>query len=351
MIARLRTIFVGSLVIAVLCTGIYFGVRAAYGAFRDYYYVTVDLPRAGQQVQRGSDVRIRGVNVGKVVDIELVDRRAQLTLQIEDRHAVPKSTEAVVTLKTFLGSKFVDLRFDPNDSGEKLADGDAIERAAVGAELEDALDDGTSVLEALNPQDVGTLVTELARASRGHGSDIARGLDSNAELSGVFASTLDPQVQAIDDFRVLFGELESKGADMNALAAAVNEGVPVYASNEAQRALARVLDNLVPFSNDLGDLIILNRRDFDLMMNAGDILLATVAGRTDGLSDLVTGLRTYVGRLGRPISHSLLPDGSAAAGFTNFIGGNDIEEDMAQVCSALPLDARGAVPLCKGDGR
>jgi hypothetical protein len=47
----------------------------------------------------------------------------------------------------------------------------------------------------------------------------------------------------------------------------------------------------------------------------------------------------------------LLPDGSAAAGFTNFIGGNDIEEDMAQVCSALPLDARGAVPLCKGDGR
>jgi len=351
MIARLRTILIGSAVIAVVCTGIYFGVRAAYGAFRDYYYVTVDLPRAGQQVQRGSDVRIRGVNVGKVVDIDLVDRSARLTLQIEDRYDVPKSSEAVVTLKTFLGSKFVDLRFDPDDSGETLADGDAIERAAVGAELEDALDDGTSVLEALDPQDVGTLVTELARASRGHGSDIARSLDANSELSSVFASTLDPQLQAIDDFRVLFGELRSKGADMNALAGAVNEGVPVYASKEAQRALARALDNLIPFSDDLADLIIINRRDFDRMMDAGDILLTTIAARTDGLSNLVTGLRTYVQRLGRPISHSLMPDGSAAAGFTNFIGGNEIEEDMAQVCSALPLDARGAVPLCRGNER
>jgi virulence factor Mce-like protein len=351
MIARLRTILIGSLVIAVLGTAVVVGVRAAYGAFRDYYYVSVHLPRAGQQVQPGSDVRIRGVNVGKVVDIELVDRSARLTLQIEDRYSVPKSSEAVVSLKTFLGSKFIDLRFDPNDSSEELADGDAIERAAVGPELEDALDDGTSILEALDPQDVSTVVTELARASRGHGSDIARGLDANSELSGVFASTLDPQVQALRDFRVLFGALAPKGADMNALAAAVNEGVPVYASDEAQRALARALDGLVPFSDDFADLIIFNRRDFDRMMDAGDLLLTTIAGRTGGLSNLVTGLRTYVLKLGRPISHSLLPDGSAAAGFTNFIGGNDAEEDIAQLCSALPPDARAGVPLCEGDGR
>ena len=351
MIARLRTILVGSIVIALLATGVYFGVRAAYGAFSDFYYVTVDLPRAGQQVQQGSDVRIRGVNVGKVADIELADRAARLTLQIEDRFKVPKSTEAVVTLKTFLGSKFVDLRFDPDDAGDFLADGDAIERAAVGAELEDALDDGVSVLEALNPQDVGTVVTELARAARGHGPDIARGLDANAELSRVFATTLDPQLKALDDLRVLFGALESKGADMNALAAAVNEGVPVYASDDAQRALARALDSLVPFADDLGDLIIINRRDWDRMMNAGDLVLATIAARPGGLSNLVTGLRTYVQRLGHPISHSLLPDGSAAAGFTNFIGGNDTEEDFAQLCSALPLDARAGVPLCKENGR
>ena len=351
MIGRLRTIVVGSTIIALLCAGVYVGVRAAYGAFRNYYYVTVDLPRAGQQVQPGSDVRIRGVNVGKVTDIELVDRRARLTLQIEDHFEVPKSAEAVVTLKTFLGSKFVDLRFDPSDRGEILADGDEIARAGVGAELEDALDDGASLLEALDPQDVGTLVTELGRAANGHGSDVARSLDANAELSGVFASTLDPQLEALEDLREVFGELDSKGADMNALAAAVNEGVPVYASEQAQRELARVLDGLVAFSDDIADLVIFNRRDFDRMMDAGDILLATIAGRPGGLSDLVTGLRTYVMRLGRPIAHNLLADGSAAAGFTNFIGGNDTAEDVAQVCSALPRDARAAVPLCEGVGR
>lgn len=348
MIVRLRTILVGALVIGLICTGIYLGVRAAYGAFRDYYYVGVDLPRAGQQVLRGSDVRIRGVRVGKVVDIDLVDRRARLTLQIDDRYEVPRSTEAVVSLKTFLGSKFIDLRFDPGDTGDALADGDVIENAAVGAELEDALDDGVSVLEALDPQDVGTVVTELARGARGHGADVARGLDANAELSGVFASTLEPQLQALDDLRVVFGSLKSKGADMNELAGAINEGVPVYASEKAQRALARALDDLVPFSEDLADLVTFGRRDFDRMIDAGDLLLGTIAARPDGLSNLVTGLRTYVLKLGRPISHSLLPDGSAAAGFTNFIGGNDPEEDVAQVCSALPPDARASIPLCGG---
>jgi ABC-type transporter Mla subunit MlaD len=65
MTRRLGLIVAGSLIIGILGAGIFFGVRAAYGAHGDYYYLTADLPRAGQQIQRGTDVRVRGVTSAK----------------------------------------------------------------------------------------------------------------------------------------------------------------------------------------------------------------------------------------------------------------------------------------------
>ncbi len=351
MIRRLVYIVVGSLFLAAVGTGIYTSVKWAYGGYDDVYYVTIDIDRAGQQMKTGLDVRIRGVRVGQVAGIELVDRRAHLTLKIEQQHKVPSDAEAVISLKTPLGAKFVDLRFDPLSDGPYLSDGDLVANARIGPELEDALDDGVKLLDAIDPDDIGTVVTELADASLGRGDTVARSLSINSELSNLFASTLDPQLEALDDFNQIFGALEDVGADLNALADAVNEGAPVYASATAQAELRRVLDALAPFSNDFADLLILNRSDWDLMMDEGDIVLSTIAARPGGLQDLVHGLYRYVYKLGADIpEYFRLSDGSAGAGFTNFIGGNSQEEDENQICTVFPPDVREQIPACQGRG-
>jgi phospholipid/cholesterol/gamma-HCH transport system substrate-binding protein len=213
------------------------------------------------------------------------------------------------------------------------------------------LDDGTRVVEALDPQEVATVVTELARASNGHGDDVARGLDANARLSGTFARTIDPQVEALEDFRTLFAALDDKAGDMNALARAVNEGVPVYASAGAQRAMGNALEGLVPLADDFSDLLVYQRSDWDRMMDAGDRVMSVVAARPEGLSNLVHGLYRYVFKLGGAIGGNMLPDGSAAAGFTAFIGGNDQAEEFKQICTALPPEERPKVPICEGTGQ
>jgi hypothetical protein len=41
-------------------------------------------------------------------------------------------------------------------------------------------------------------------------------------------------------------------------------------------------------------------------------------------------------------------DGSAHAGFVNFIGGTDAQETRAQLCDALPVEVRDVVPICGG---
>jgi phospholipid/cholesterol/gamma-HCH transport system substrate-binding protein len=349
MTRRLVVILIGAIMVSALGAGVYYSVKWAYGGFGDYYYLTARLDRAGQQMETGLDVRIRGVKVGTVSGIELVDREAELTLQIEQKYEVPEDATGVVSLKTPLGSKYVDLQFDPTSGAAPLQDGDSLASARVGPELEDLLDDGVGVLEAIDPDDIATILAELSDASDGRGDTIAEGIEANADLSDLFASTLDPQLQALDDFETIFGALEEVGVDLNELAAAVNEGAPVYASAEAQQNLRTALETVVPFADNFADLLILNRDDWDRMIDNGDIVLGTIAAHPQGLHDLVHGLYRYVYKLGGEIDPFFqVEDGSAGAGFTAFIGGNDQEEEEKQICEVFPEPVHDEIPVCEG---
>ncbi len=342
---HIPAVITGPLVIALVAAAAFLGIKWAYGGFRPYYTLSLDLPKASQLLTTGSDVRMRGVVVGKIQSIQLRQRTVHLTLQMDKQYKVPSSATAFVDLKTLLGAKYVDLRFD-HYGAPFLTDGAHIQSTHVGPELEDVLADGVSVLDAIRPNDLATVVGTLAHASAGHGVDVARSLRVNAQLSTIFAGTLDSQLRALHDFKVIFGALRNSGVDLNNLADAINQGVPVYASPQAQKDLDRALRALVPFSNNLADLFILNRSDWDRLIDNGDTVLGAIAARPDGLRSLIAGLYHYVQKLGGdPIQ---VGDGSGAAGFTDFIGGDSNTEGQAQLCEALPLDIRGQVPICNG---
>jgi virulence factor Mce-like protein len=325
-------------------------VKYRYGHFDDFYYVTTDMPRATQLLRTGSDVRMSGVVIGSVSDIQLVEREVQLTLQIEPQYRVPASSEAVVELKTLLGDKFVDLRYE-SYRPPFLQDGGSVE-GSVGPELEEVLQSGVEVLESINPDDLATIIGELATGARGHGEDVARGLDANAELSGLFARTLDSQLRGLRDFRLLFDMLKTRALDLNELAEAVNQGVPVYASERAHQDMIRVLDALVPMANHFADLLIFDEDAWDRMMDRGDLVLQTIAERPDGLHDLIHGIYRYVFKLGGP--PPVAPDGSGRrmAPFANFFGGDedhsaDFEASIQAMCQAMPPDVEADVLACQ----
>src|SRR5215210_605742 len=75
-------------------------VRWAYGAYDDDYQLAGLFPRAGQGLISGSDVKYRGVNVGEVDGIELVDRQARITFSIDDGFQIPEDVEVTVRPKT-----------------------------------------------------------------------------------------------------------------------------------------------------------------------------------------------------------------------------------------------------------
>jgi virulence factor Mce-like protein len=354
MMARFLHVAKMPLIIALVGAAMFFSVKARYGSYGDYYFVDVELPRAGQLMRVGADVREHGVLVGSVTDIWLEDQQARLTLRIQQQYPVPQDAHAYVDLKTLLGDKFIDLRFE-EFAPPYLKGGETIP-GHVGPELEDVLVNGLEVLRAVNPDEAATIVHELAVGAQGHGEDIARGLQANAELSTIFAETLEPQLRGLHAFHVIFDELRHVGVDLNELADAVNEGVPVYASERAHRDLRRVLEALVPMSDHLADLLILNRADWDRMMDSGDRVLQTIAERPQGLHDLVHGLYRYVFKLGGEAPH--VGDGRDMAPFVNFFSeeddegghrqgrGQDLVTAIRDLCGLLPAEERRDMHVC-----
>ena len=338
---------IGPLAIAALAVGMYFGLKLRYGDFNHYDYVKVDIPRAGQLLRVGTDVREHGVVVGKVSDIQLVNRsdtspHAELTLQLDPQFRIPANVQAFVDLKTLLGDKYVDLRSE-RYSAPWLQSGATI-KGLIGPELEDVVQTGTHLFDSIPPPDLATVLGNLATGAKGHGEDVARNIQSNAELSSLFARTLPPQLRGLRDFDVLFGALKSKGVDLNRLADAVNHGAPVYASARAHRLLDRALTAVRPFANNLADLLIFQRSDWSRMIDSGDKVFQTIAVRPQGLHDLIHGLYVYVSRLGgKP---PMLADGSGEAPFTNFMGDQTFPQTLKQVCGALPQSDRTQVPIC-----
>lgn len=78
-------------------------------------------------LNRGSPVRISGVDVGKVTDFELDPETysAIVTMQIQDGIELPYDTAAVVSSESLLGGKFLSL--EPGADSEMMQEGDIIE--------------------------------------------------------------------------------------------------------------------------------------------------------------------------------------------------------------------------------
>src|SRR5882724_12487952 len=74
------------------------------------YRFHVDFHEATQLAQQ-SDVRISGVSVGKVVDINLTKKGlADATVELDDKYApIPSNTRATLRQKTLLGETYVEL--------------------------------------------------------------------------------------------------------------------------------------------------------------------------------------------------------------------------------------------------
>jgi phospholipid/cholesterol/gamma-HCH transport system substrate-binding protein len=125
------------------------------------YEVEADFANAAG-LSSENQVRVAGIKVGTVSDIQLLEDRVRVTLEIENGIEIPEDAFAEIKLATILGTKFVEV--EGKGGGPFLEDGDHIpmERTAVPYEIYQAANQGTGVLEGLDGEALNASLRELA---------------------------------------------------------------------------------------------------------------------------------------------------------------------------------------------
>lgn len=127
----------------------------------------------------GDDVRVRGVNVGKIETIEPEPTRAKIKFWYEDKYRVPANATAVILSPTLVTARAIQLT-PAYGGGPTMSDNAVISQAhtAVPVEFDDFRDQLKRLTETLQPtrpggvSTLGALINSTADNLRGRGADI-----------------------------------------------------------------------------------------------------------------------------------------------------------------------------------
>jgi ABC-type transporter Mla subunit MlaD len=196
---------------ALSCFGILLFLWVTFGGPTPFkakaYEIKVPFNEATQLAEQ-SDVRISGVNVGKVQNIALAPNRKQAlaTVDIDDKYApLPKSTRAILRTKTLLGETYIELTPGDND-GPELADGGTVPEANIAESVQ--LDEIFRTFDPETRAAFQSWMQEAAVAINGQGQSLSYAI---GEFEPTFTD-LDKLFRVLDTQRVAVGQLFRNGA-------------------------------------------------------------------------------------------------------------------------------------------
>lgn len=306
---RNRNMISGAIGIVILLALVTIGIKASFGAFDGGYKIQGSFAAAGQGLIAGSDVKVRGVNVGEVSKIELVENRALVTMRIDDGRQIPVEASAVIRPKTLFGEKFVDVI--PGDAelsgpylGETAADGcptdlPCIAETLGGFELERVLADTFPILQAIDPAELAVVLDELANSGDGLGTTINRSIVNAAALNELAASNDAEFRQFTADLALLSEELDVLAPELLRGARDLNVALPSLNARADQ--LDEALVQLGRLSGDLAD-VLENNTDFtENALTNGSKTLQILFDKRAKLQPLLIGLEQYTSTLAEAI--------------------------------------------------
>ena len=162
--------------------------------------VTLELPAAGGLYQFGN-VTYRGVEVGKVIDVQAVDgRRVEATLSLQTSPKIPANLVARVRSVSAVGEQYVDLQ-PPSDAPPYLRDGSVItvDQTTIPEPVGPMLDRLNGLVSTIPKDKLGPLLDESFTAFNGAGYDIGSLLDSSSTVIGDLNAVAEQNRTLVDD--------------------------------------------------------------------------------------------------------------------------------------------------------
>ena len=199
--------------LAIFLTVCAFGIFSMFAIFAELRFQDESTYRAQFSNVTGLEVdqfvRVAGVEVGKVKNITIQpDTTALVEFTAEDSLVITEGTRAVIRYDDLIGGRYVGLE-EGAGGVRKLNPGDTIPLSRTSPALDlDALIGGFRPLfQALNPDQVNALTSQLIRAFQGQGGTINSLLTQAGDLTSTLANRDQLVGEVITNLNTVLGSI------------------------------------------------------------------------------------------------------------------------------------------------
>jgi phospholipid/cholesterol/gamma-HCH transport system substrate-binding protein len=205
------------------------------------YDVAADFKDSGG-IFVNAEVTYRGVAVGRVSDMKLIDDGVRVVLTMKPgADKIPADTKAIVATRSAVGEQYVLLQPDDN-KGPYLKDGSVIpkNRTSIPVPVEQLLLNMDKLVGSVDQEHLRVVVDELGQAFAGSGDDLGRLIDNGNLLLARAEESLPQTLKLITDGQTV---LDTQNASRSA--------IRQWASD-----LRLVTDTLVKIDPDVRQLVV-----------------------------------------------------------------------------------------------
>ena len=235
----------------------YLGVRQSHP---DATYYQAVFPRVGPGLDDQSDVKVRGINVGKVEKVTLdPGGSVRVRFLLDKGVRMPATSSLAIQPLSVFGPKFIDLEPGAGEtSGPYLAAGATVTRTRVPPELSDMAAPAHELLSAIDPDDVTTILRTFSQGLDGRGPQLAKTIDDGATLLSVSTKNLRNLRTLLGNTAMLGATLDESGGAIVRLTRALNVIDPILVSDPA--AFSATLQGVSRVSTEMTALLRANPR-------------------------------------------------------------------------------------------
>jgi len=220
------------------------------------------------------NVKVAGVQVGKVTGIDVREGVAEVEMEIDRDHPLPDDSAAAVRWRNLIGQRYVYLF--PGDAPTTFQDGDRV------TATEDVIDIGElfnrlgPVVSAIDPGQVNEFLGTVTTALDGRAADVSQALDDLALVAKGLGERDRAIAGLIEDLEVVSRTIADRDAQIETTLDNLAALARTFSDNTALIDAAIV--EMGAYNRDLSGLLETNRGELDRIITRLARTLDTVEG-------------------------------------------------------------------------
>jgi phospholipid/cholesterol/gamma-HCH transport system substrate-binding protein len=254
----------------------------------------------------GDDVRIRGVRVGQVDSMSVVDKNLALVhFSVDKAQSLPADVTATIKYRNMVGQRYIAL-----DRGEKLSSKLLKENAEIpldrthpALDLTDLFNGFKPLFQALSPKDVNELSGEIVQVLQGEGGTVDSLLMHTGSLTTTLADRDKVIGEVITNLNSVLSNINGQGNALSTLVSTLQQLVSGLASDRT--AIGDAIQGMADLTGATAGLLDQARQPLkDSIAGLGILAtnLASDAGRAD-LEQFLTVTPAKFEQIGRTASY------------------------------------------------